>query len=398
MSINNSHEYLASLVSDDGYVIADHLLVGSNLQIPAETYVPNDETSEYDSVTFQGTGGRDTLFGGGGEVFTFFLGTRGDDLYGIAAFSNAYADYSSARHGVFVDMSYRGSRSFTDAAGEVQTVSIIGKASDGLGGTDYFGAMKAEGLEALSSVTGVFGSAYRDVMIGGGGYDQFYGGRGNDLLIGGWSHGGEGNDKLVGRAEDGSSVALYGDEGDDLIFGTDGPGQTDIYLVGGSGNDRIFAGAGDDRFLTGNEGNDWIDAGAGNDFLDGGVGGDTLISGAGNDRIHLDKEAVPNTPAPNGTDGARDILRVTQDDIGDFNDVASGFEAGRDEVQFREAAAGRAFRVYHEAQPSGASRVNTVLQIDADGDGLGGSTPDTDDYFLTVVGADLSLHRGWLLT
>ena len=39
-----------------------------------------------------------------------------------------------------------------------------------------------------------------------------------------------------------------------------------------------------------------------------------------------------------------------------------------------------------------------MLQIDQDGDGFGAGTPDDSDYFLTVGGADLSLHHGHILT
>jgi len=45
-----------------------------------------------------------------------------------------------------------------------------------------------------------------------------------------------------------------------------------------------------------------------------------------------------------------------------------------------------------------AGSVNTVLQIDGDGDGFGGDVPDESDYFLVVQGADLSLHHGYILT
>lgn len=419
MSISNSREFLEDLVASGDYVVTEHLVAGQNVQLVPGTYPPpnwDDYPYTVDSVTFTGTAGRDALFGGGGEAFAFFKGTRGDDLYGVGpspdVFVSAYVDYSKARTGVLVDMTYHGSRTFTDAGGDTRTVNVVGKAHDGFGGTDYFAESAEDWNAGYSSIVGVFGSSHRDVMIEGGSWD-FYGGGGNDLMIGGFSHGGTGNDKLVGRSVDGSSVVLFGDEGNDTIFGTDGPGRTDVYLVGGAGHDRIFAGAGDDTYLTGDAGNDYIDAGAGNDFMDGGVGRDVLVSGSGNDIINPDVEFFQLDPTQ-ARDGVRDVIKVTRDDLGDFNDVvlSRAFEAGRDQIRFADAVRGGAdFRVYQEdlsinpdtgrlfRSDDQAGLINTVLQIDQNGNGLGdAASPDTGDYFLFVLDADLSLRDGFVLT
>lgn len=223
-------------------------------------------------------------------------------------------------------------------------------------------------------------------------------------------YGGDGNDKLIGQSKDGNSVVLRGEAGNDWLFGTDGPGRTDVRLNGGTGNDHIFAGAGDDVDLTGNEGNDCIDAGAGDDFLDGGVGKDVLRSGSGNDIINPDVEYFQIDPTQ-ARDGARDLIKVTEDDLGDSTDVvlSRAFEAGRDRIDFAAAVKdGADFRVYHEDQtyntesgrvwPSDVAGLsNTVLQIDWNGDGFGGATPDAADYFLVVLDVSLSQH-GYLLT
>lgn len=408
MSINNSREFLAHQV---GLIITDHRVTGRNVQLDPGTYPPlnwDDYPTPVDSVTFAGTSKGDTLFAGGGELFAFFMGTRGDDLYGVGpspgVYVNSYVDYSGSRSGVFVDMSYRGTRSFTDADGETRTVNIVGKAQDGLGGTDFF-AQRAG--SSSSSIFGIFGSSHHDVII-----DSFnaYGAGGNDLIIGGVAYGGTGSDTLVGR--DGWA-GLFGDEGNDWIFGVDNiDGESDAYLIGGPGNDHIFAGAGDDGYVTGDKGNDFIDGGAGNDFIDGGVGRDTLLSGAGNDIINPDVEFFQLDPTQ-ARDGARDVIHVTRADLGDFTDVvlSRAFEADRDQVRFADAVRGGAdFRVFQEAQSfdpdtdrllradDQADLVNTVLQIDRNGDGFGGATPDASDYFLVVVDADLSLHHGYLLT
>jgi len=392
MSINNSRDFLKQMAQDYGYSITDHLLRGRNIQLAPETYVPDWDNYVVDSVTFRGTAANDVLFGGGGEAFTFFLGTPGNDLYGSAVLTEAYVDYSGAKSGVFVDMSYRGSRTFTDANGDVQTVAVIGRARDGFGGTDFFAESGDPVLEGYSSIFGILGTSHNDVMIGGGGVVVFYGGRGNDLLVGGWSYGGAGNDRLIGRADDDYQSAAFGDEGRDVLQGTD---FVDTYLVGGAGDDFIFARGGNDRYVTGNEGNDFIDGGAGDDFIDGGVGRDVLLSGAGNDIINPDVEFFQRDSSQ-PRDGARDVILVTRADLGAFTDqvLFNAFEEDRDQIRFGDAVKGGLdFQVYQEDIATLPGKVNTILQIDHDRDGF-----DADDYYLIVAGADLSLQDGYLLT
>jgi Ca2+-binding RTX toxin-like protein len=398
MSINNREDYLAYIADADGSVITDHLYFGRNLQVPPGTYTADWDAMQFDSVTFVGTRGRDTLIGGGGETFTFFLGTKGDDLYGTELFTNAYVDYSEARRGVFVDMTYRGSRTFTDESGATRTEAIIGRAQDGFGGTDYFLEQQEPGLEGYGSILGIFGSSRRDVMIAdAGGFGDFYGGGGDDLLIGGFSHGGAGNDRIIGRATGDFQFAALGDEGNDVLRGTD---FQDFRFTGGEGNDRIFAMGGNDGYVIGEAGNDYIDGGAGDDFIDGGVGADVLLSGSGNDIINPDIEYY-QIDSTQPRDGARDVIRVTRADLGAYRDrvLFNTFEEDRDQIRFSDAVrGGKDFRVYQEDNATNPGRVNTVLQIDGNGDGFGEDAPDDSDYFLVAQGADLSLHHGYLLT
>jgi hypothetical protein len=402
MSISNREDWLAQW-AEFGLVITDHLYFGNNRLVPPGTYPPDPEGVALDSVTFVGTACDDTFLGGGGEFASIFLGTRGDDLYGGGlalgddnAFYYGVVDYSGAGSRVVVDMSYSGSRTFTDENGEVRTVPILGRAIvDGYGGTDDFMEGTAFG-GGYSSVTDVIGSRFGDRMVGltfGG----FYGGGGNDRITGNVAYGGDGDDVLRGDDFDGfASVLLYGDAGNDRIYGSD---VRDIRLAGGDGNDMIWARGGDDRDVRGEAGDDFIDGGEGDDFIDGGVGADVLVSGAGNDTINPDVEFFQSDPSQ-PRDGARDVIRVTRDDLGAYRDTVlfNAFEEGLDEVRFRDAVrGGQDFRVYQEPIATLPGRVSTILQIDWNDDGFGDATPDPNDYFLRVSGADLSLD-GFMLT
>ena len=266
-----------------------------------------------------------------------------------------------------------GTRTFTDESGDVRTVHILGKAlQDGFGGHDSF--IENPDLPGYSGMLGVIGSRFADWIVGSD-FSVLHGGRGNDTLIGSDLYGGEGNDRLFSRSAGDFGGSLEGGDGDDFIWGSD---FVDHHVFGGAGRDHI-------------------DTRAGDDFIDGGIGADVIRSGAGNDIINPDVERFqdPNNPQP--TDGARDVILVTRADVGDFTDAVllGAFEAGLDEIRFRDAVSGgNDWRVYHETL---AGHDNTVLQIDANGDGLGGAAPDSTDYFLIVAGATLDVHD-FLLT
>lgn len=413
MSINNSRDFLDQ-VREWGIVFTEHTIAGRNVQLAPNAF-PYVDGAPSHVATFTGTNKADVLFAGGGEGTAIFMGTKGDDLYGTGStteeYGAAFVDYSGAKHGIVVDMTWHGSRTFTDADGATRTTDIVGRAYDGFGGIDYFAATPDDYWfgGGVSGVYGVFGSSHRDVMVSDDSFSgEFYGGRGNDLLVANFVHGGIGNDLLVGVANTwGYGSTAWGDEGNDVLRGT----LLDDYLLGGTGNDVLLGGAGEDHleggtgndvlragdgadgWVTGEAGNDLVDGGAGNDFLDGGVGRDTLLSGAGNDTINPDVEFFQsNSSQP--TDGARDKILVTRDDLGDYTDTIlfKAFEEGIDRIYFADAVrGGAAFRVTHETTAGG--NTNTVLQIDQDRDGFG----DTD-YQLVVAGADLSLHHGYWLT
>ena len=81
---------------------------------------------------------------------------------------------------------------------------------------------------------------------------------------------------------------IYAGNGDDLLDMTSVAIEaSNMELVGGNGNDIIWAGAGDD-ILIGGSGNDQLNGGAGDDHLNGGIGENTFsfAGNFGNDLIH----------------------------------------------------------------------------------------------------------------
>ena len=117
---------------------------------------------------------------------------------------------------------------------------------------------------------------------------QIHGGRGDDVirvdapgLTRGFAfYGGPGNDVLIGG--DGPDL-LDGGRGDDVLIGGGGPDR----LRGGAGHDTLIGGAGND-FLGGDRGEDVLVAGTGRDTLIGGGGHDRLFAAAASDRLQMD--------------------------------------------------------------------------------------------------------------
>ena len=136
-----------------------------------------------------------------------------------------------------------------------------------------------------------YGGEGDDVLLGRGGDDHLFGGRHSDWLIGddGNDHldGGAGRDYLRGGTGDDTLIGgdgrdhLMGEAGQDLMFGGSG---TD-WLIGGDGSDRIYGGAQGD-VIYGGAGEDMLDGGKGRDYLNAGAGDDILIAGLGDDQLH----------------------------------------------------------------------------------------------------------------
>ena len=88
--------------------------------------------------------------------------------------------------------------------------------------------------------------------------------------------GSAGEDRLESGSKDDD---VYGGDGVDLLIGQGG----DDYLQGDGGGDQLDGGAGMDRLLGG-AGNDLLEGGTGVDTLDGGLDNDVMRGGAGLDR------------------------------------------------------------------------------------------------------------------
>lgn len=139
----------------------------------------------------------------------------------------------------------------------------------------------------------LYDSAGNDHIISGGGDDHIY------LLRGGddWVQGGDGSDSINGDFVHTGNNIIEGNAGADV-------------LVGGNGNDTIFAvdkinldtailqgeieaaTAGRGEWLDGHGGNDTLVGGATDDVLMGGEGDDFLIGGGGDDTIYSDGTSI----------------------------------------------------------------------------------------------------------
>ena len=127
-------------------------------------------------------------------------------------------------------------------------------------------------LTGLSNSDDIYyGGNGNDQLLGFDGNDSLYGGRGDDYL-----EGGNGNDILYGGDD---NDQLDGGSGDDTLYGEDG----DDHMIGGYGNDTLYGGSGNDH-LYGGSGDDILYGGAGDDYLEGTSGSDVYLFNPGDGR------------------------------------------------------------------------------------------------------------------
>lgn len=365
-----------------------------------------------------GQGGNDRLYGLSGQ--DVLDGGAGDDVLD----GGTGADRLSGGTGddtLLID--HAGDTVWELADGGVDTVETtlnslnLGQISDSVFSNhvenlQFVGSGNFSGTgNALDNV--ISGSTGNDTLLGGAGQDRLYGGPSADLLDGGSGadqmSGGSGHDRYVvddagdvvvelpgaGSDEVATGLADYtlpaevenasllgsqahtlrgngadnivkGSDGSDTVFAdqghdtVDGGGGAD-FLYGNMGNDILRGGAGAD-VLLGEHGNDWLIGGDGDDLLQGGMGLDQMRGDAGRDTF-----AWAWQPSLKGD---HDLLYV--------------FEKGQDRLDFsaidgRPAQAGdQALAFVFQGAFSGGGQASvgydwvgadTVLRIDADGDG-----------------------------
>jgi len=226
-------------------------------------------------------------------------------------------------------------------AGDAATALTAADFAAGFGA--QFGGPDNDTLVGLGGTDDVFfGGAGDDSLVGGDGVDVLYGGLGDDTLLGGdladllyggpgsdWLEGGDGWDTLFAAdshtPETESPEArnrLIGGAGPDMLFGGIGHdtlegGTQDDFLWGDGGDDSLLGGEGDD-ILFGGAGHDVLDGGEGDDTLNGGPGRDTMTGGPGADLFVYDLmapgQAASSAAAPdwitafNATEGDRIAL------------------------------------------------------------------------------------------
>jgi Ca2+-binding RTX toxin-like protein len=143
----------------------------------------------------------------------------------------------------------------------IPTLLIGGPGPDtligGAGRDRIFGGDDADSLYGIDN---------NDLISGGAGDDGLYGGSGDDLLRGGGGddglQGGVGRDRLFGKA--GNDLL----DGDNLAFLDSNPPQSDE-ILGGAGDDTIYADASDD--FAGGDGDDLLRYEARGQSIDGTV-------------------------------------------------------------------------------------------------------------------------------
>ena len=226
-----------------------------------------------------GGGGNDILDSGDGLDAYVFTAGHADDVIVSFSLADDVIDLSQSRALYYtvedviaaaVPATQNGIPGIALPTGGTDSLFIGGLGTDPniLSGATFILPERGETITGTETGEFIGGTALNDTLLGQAGNDWISGGEsrrvsGNDLI-----DGGAGDDFLQGRY---GFDTVFGGAGDDIFssnFGRrDGVPFYRKRLVGGDGQDRIWAG----------EGNDTLEGGAGNDYLNGGAGDDTAV-------------------------------------------------------------------------------------------------------------------------
>lgn len=234
-----------------------------------------------------GTAFNDSMTGGDDD--DIFEGAVGNDII-AGGLGNDTARYSEATTGVSVNLNIQGIQQNTTGAG-LDTLTGI----ENLTGSAFGDTLRGNaGVNILSGDDGA------DFLYGSTGADQLFGGAGDDYLyvdhLDTLIDGGADYDRLFAEA---GSLALNIDLAASNLEYAQGSAWDDIFDATNVGEAVKLWGHGRDDKLTGSAFADYINGGSGNDTLiglggedtlDGSIGADIFNGGAGDDIIYIDAD------------------------------------------------------------------------------------------------------------
>jgi Ca2+-binding RTX toxin-like protein len=204
-----------------------------------------------------------------------------------------------------------------------------------LGGADnvQIGDLRATDVREVhvnfaGAAGGTTGDGVADAAsVTGGSHREFITVRstGDDLVVNGLAA-----QTRLANLDAGDAASIDGGAGSDVINASAvSAGVARLSLLGGAGNDTLFAGRGG-MTLAGGAGNDLLVGNSGNDVLNAGAGQDLLIGGRGDDLFSGEGDFfVLDFRAGQGSGDRIDLSGVAGiDDFGDVIDVARATRAG----------------------------------------------------------------------
>jgi Ca2+-binding RTX toxin-like protein len=272
------------------------------------------------------TGGRGddvALLGAGNDTFTWNPGDGSDIVEGQAGTDTLVFNGSNAPENI--DISANGSRvrlfrDVGDVTMDLNSVEHIQLATLGGADTVTVGDLTGTGANLVSvnlaaSNGGGDGQADNVIVNGSNNADPVsLVSSGSSVFVMGLS-----TQTIVSGADAGDTLTINGLGGDDVInAGGLRPGQVNLIINGGDGNDRIGGSGGNDTVIGG-RGNDFAQLGAGDDtyIWNPGDGSDTVDGQAGNDTLQFDGANVSEKIeiSANGSHArlTRDVANITMD-------------------------------------------------------------------------------------